>query len=328
MATLFIDYQQMIMQAYERKKVNNTLPHGLMHLTPAKLKEECLKRCAKDVNKRDEKIIRDFCVDLNDARNCYAIIQRCETDKFRPLVNYLKEKSGSTDEKNIELLAWLIDFHGRPWEMGKEISGDEGIKEDRLSDDTRPAKGDPVTIPDFPADSSETGVDKPAGNPVIPEIPIIPVRFVGTIGKESGGVSPAETGRQGKAGGKSTKTLAAAVILSLVLGTGGMWWWKDRNQPPRSGYCMYWQEDHYEPIACNQKISNARIIALDTMRLKNLKKITRPDTITYLAIGKVWYSKIAGKFEFYTSGGEHPVVFNRELRPITGYIIDKYIRPK
>lgn len=327
MATLFPDYQQMIMQAYERKKVNNTLPHGLMHLTPAKLKDECLKRCTKDVNKRDEKIIRDFCGDLNDARNCYAIIQRCETDKFRPLVNYLKEKSGSTDEKNIELLAWLIDFSGRPWELGKTVSGDEDIKEDPALNDPSPATGDPVTVPDSSANSSATGVDTPAGNPVIPEIPIIPVRFVGSIEKESGGVSPAETGKQEKVKGKSAKTLVAAVMLSLVLGTGGMWWWKDRNQTPRSGYCMYWREDHYEPIACNQKISNARIIALDTMRLKNLRKITRPDTITYQAIGKVWYSKIAGKFEFYTSGGEHPVVFGRELRPITVYIIDKYIRP-
>src|SRR6187402_622208 len=129
MATLFPDYQQLVMQAYEQKKLSNTLPHGLMHLSPAKLKDECLKKCTKDVNRRDEKVIRDFCGDLNESKNYHVIIQRCDTDKFRPLVNYLKGKSESTDEKNIELLAWLIDFSGRPWELGKEYTDNNTISE-------------------------------------------------------------------------------------------------------------------------------------------------------------------------------------------------------
>jgi len=326
MATLFIDYQQMIMQVYERKKENNKLPHGLLHLTPANLKEECLKKCTKEVSKRDEKIIRDFCVDLKEAKNCYDIIQRCDTDKFRPLVNYLNRKSGKTDEKNIELLAWLIDFPGRPWEMRKEISVDEEKKEEPVSDGTGQTAEEPVRILDSPVNPPATGIDEPAGGPGIPEIPIIPARLFGPIGKESEGIKSGGIVKPEKLKGKSAKTMAAAVMLSLVLGTGGMWWWKEKSQTLRSGYCMYWKEDHYEPVACSQKVSNARVIALDTMRLKNLRKITRPDTISYLAIGKVWYLKIDGKLEFYTSGGEHPVIFGRELRPITIYIIDKYIR--
>jgi hypothetical protein len=115
-------------------------------------------------------------------------------------------------------------------------------------------------------------------------------------------------------------------MLSLALGTGVTWWWKDKNRMPDfSGGCMYWSEDHYKPIACNQKIPNAMIIALDTAKLKTFKKITMPDTITYLDIGKVWYSKIDGKIEYYTSGGEHPIVFDHRLKPVTKYIIDKYI---
>ncbi|HEY9260965.1 hypothetical protein, partial [Chitinophaga sp.] len=246
---------------------------------------------------------------------------------FRPLVNYLKGKSESTDEKNIELLAWLIDFPGRPWEMGKEISDYGDITEVPVLEDIDQVTGDPVKEPDSPTTQSATGRDNREGIPVIPEIPTTTVSVGGLIGTESGGVNPTETGKQEKVRGKSTKTLAAAVMLSLVLGTGGMWWWKDKNQTPRSGYCMYWLEDHYEPIDCNQKISNARVIALDTMRLKNLRKITRPDTITSLAIGKVWYSKINGRMEYFTSGGEHPVIFSRQLKPITIYIIDKYILP-
>lgn len=321
MATHFPDYQQLVMRAYERKKVSNTLPHGLMHLTPANLKDECVMRCTKDVNRRDEKVIRDFCGDLNESRSCHVIIQRCDTDKFRPLVNYLRGRSESTDKKNIELLAWLIDFAGRPWELGKTVSGDDD--EGSTLNDASQATGDQVMAPDSPASPPAAGSDESTGNPVIPEIPAMLALMGGSKEKEGAGVKTAETSNQKKLRGRSTKTLAAAVILSLALGTGGMWWWKDKPAP--SGSCMYWIEDHYEPVACNQKIPNARVIALDTMKLKNFRKITRPDTITYQAIGKVWYSKINDKIEYYTSGGEHPVVFSRQLKPITVYIIDKYI---
>lgn len=316
MATSYPDYQQLVMRAYERKKANNTLPHGLMYLTPAKLKEECVKKCTTDVNRRDEKIIRDFCGDLNKGRSCHAIMQRCDTDKFRPLVNYLKEKTENTDEKNIELLAWLIDFAGRPWEIGKTVTGDD-------EESGAPALNEVNPVTDSPAILPATRSDESTGNPVIPEIPGMLTLMGSSKGKESGAVKTAETVNQKKLSGRSAKTLAAAVMLSLALGTGGMWWWKDKTGP--GGNCMYWHEDHYEPVACNQKIPNARVIALDTMKLKNFRKITRPDTITYQALGKVWYSKINGKFEYYTYGGEHPVVFDHQLKPITIYIIDKYI---
>jgi hypothetical protein len=311
MATLFIDYEKLVRQAYEQKKVSNTLPHGLMHLTPAKLKEECVMRCKKDLNNRDEKVIRDFCGDLNESKTCLAIIQRCDTDKFKPLVNFLKGKSESTGSKNIELLAWLIDFPGRPWELRKEYSYD-------MNESQQLGNMSPVA----------TESDKPAGDLTIPENPIIPLWSDGSNRKGSTDAESAGIGNQRNLKGKPAKTLRVAVMLSLALGAGGIWWWKDKNrQPDPSGGCMYWIEDHYEPIPCNQKMPNAMIIALDTMKLKNFKRITMPDTITYRAIGRVWYSKIDGKIEYYTSGGEHPVVFDHRLKPITKYMIDKYILP-
>ncbi|QJB35504.1 hypothetical protein HF324_31065 [Chitinophaga oryzae] len=305
MATLYVDYQQLVMQAYEQKKGNNMLPHGLMHLTPANLKDECVKKCTMDVNRRDEKIIRDFCGDLNESKSCQVILQRCETDKFRPLVNYLKGKSENTDAKNIELLAWLLDFPDRPWVMGKVISG----------------------------------MDQPAETPIIPEIPTIPEIPDSQNSPESSSIpvrmntfkegentgKPTAIAPAGKITRKSTKSLVAAIMLSLVAGTGGMWWWM---QPPATGDCMYWHEDRYEPVACNQRIPNAVIVPRDTLRLKYFRKITRPDTITYRAIGKVWYSKIKGEIEFFTLPGEHPVVFGYQLRPLTIYMIKTRILQK
>ncbi|NLU96080.1 hypothetical protein [Chitinophaga sp. Ak27] len=322
MATVFIDYQRLVMQAYEQQRENNTLPHGLMYLTPAKLKEECVKKCTTDVSRKDEKVIRDFCGDLSESKSCQAILQRCDTDKFRPLVNYLRGKSGRPDEKNIELLAWLIDFRGRPWEMGKTITGEEDIKEGLVLDDTGPATGIPAARFGLLATPPPTSSDGPAGNPAIPEIPMHLPSMNDTKGKENESVETAEPSKEKQTGRKSTKTLAAAVMISLVLGTGGMWWWKDKLG---SGGCMYWHEDHYEPVACDQKIPYTTVIALDAEKQQHFRKITRPDTITYQAVGKVWYAKIKGKMEYYTWAGEHPEVSGYQLKPITPYIIDNHI---
>lgn len=326
MATLFIDYQQLVMQAYERKKLNNGLPHGLVEPAPGKLKEECTKRCTQGLSKRDERVIRDFCGDLNESKSCNVLLERCDTDKFRPLVNYLKGKSENTDRKNIELLAWLIDFSGRPWEMGKEYSGDDDTNRNEGITKVNPATEGAETTPGSQVKVVEIVVAKgdyqSVKAPEIPEIPIMLTGLDGVIDNGSVDVKSDET----KLKGRFTKRLAAAVMLSLALGIGGMWWWMDNNQDwVLHGGCMYWHEDHYEPVKCDQKIPNAMVIALDVTKLKKFRKITRPDTITYGAIGKVWYSKIGGEIEYYTSGGAHPVVFNRKLRPITIYIIDKYI---
>ncbi|WP_217606900.1 hypothetical protein [Chitinophaga sp. GbtcB8] len=310
MATFFKDYEELVLQAYERKKVDNELPHGLKYLTPAKLKEECVVRCKKGVNRLDEMIIREFCGDLDESKKCPMIIQHCGTDKFRPLVNYLKKKSEKTDPKNIELLAWLIDFPHRPWELGKKYP--DGANENPPLSDTGPVAGEPETVVNTPANESDIQTG-------IPENPENPMRLLG----EDVDTKTEKAGKQVKKG-RSRKRLAATVVLSLVLATGGAWLLIHIYTRP--GGCMYWSEDHYKPIACDQKIPNVRIIALDMTKLKNFRKITTPDTITYQAIGKVWYSKIDNKIEFYTWYGEHPVIYGRWLKPITKYIIDIHIR--
>jgi len=316
MATLFPDYERLVRQTFEQKQANNKLPYGSPLLTPASFKDACIMRCTQGISRRDEKVVRAFCGDLDESKSCLSIIQRYDTDKFKPLVNYLNGKSKKTDRKNIELLAWLIDFPGRPWELGKSYSSEPNA--DPPLSDTNPVAGEPETVENTTGNPPANKPDTPGG---IPEIPGIPVRLYGSNERESVDSKTEETDNQIKKG-RSTKRLAATVMLSLALATGGAWLLKGITEPRFSGGCMYWSEDHYKPIACDQKIPNVMIIALDTVKLKNFRKITRPDTITYLAIGKVWYSKIDNKFEFFTSGGEHPVVYGRRLKPITKYIID------
>ena len=89
---------------------------------------------------------------------------------------------------------------------------------------------------------------------------------------------------------------------------------------------MYWTGVQYQKISCNEKKTNSLIIALDPVKLKNLKKITQIDTISRKSIGIVHYVKLSReKIEFYTSDGFHPIDLELRLKPMTPYIYEKYI---
>jgi hypothetical protein len=91
---------------------------------------------------------------------------------------------------------------------------------------------------------------------------------------------------------------------------------------------MYWANDHYEPISCNKRPNDTTIavIALDSVKQQHFKRITHADTLTASSIGKVWYVKVNGGLEYYTSAGEHPLYPEKRLLPLTIHILDKYPR--
>lgn len=93
----------------------------------------------------------------------------------------------------------------------------------------------------------------------------------------------------------------------------------------RKKECMYWNEDHYEEVYCDEIIEGKEIIALNEAK-KLLRKITKPDTLTVEnALGKVWYSKYKNRVDFFTMDGTNPEN-DKELHKVTEYIIDKYVQ--
>ena len=113
----FNDYKFDILQAYSRLREQGALPYNLLNPTSKSLKDECLvifkgRHSSKDL------IILDLFFNLQNHGNDYfRTIQRCSVDIFKPLTNFLKNKTSDTNRKNIELLAWLIDFEPRPYNM-------------------------------------------------------------------------------------------------------------------------------------------------------------------------------------------------------------------
>lgn len=88
--------------------------------------------------------------------------------------------------------------------------------------------------------------------------------------------------------------------------------------------CMYWDGRAYKAAFCAENNPQYDMIAIDPFKLKYLKKITRPDTLTKEnAIGKVWYDKSNNNVEFFTSYGKHPEN-GKALKDVTVRILKNY----
>ena len=251
---MFADYQNQVILAYQMKFDANALSPHLMRPTPAKLKDECLAICQERYMKKDEQFLRSFFEPREDKAGYMLAIKSSDTDKFKPLCNFLKNNTISTSDKNIELLAWLIGFEPRPYQIDRKY---------------------------------ETSTSATIKN-------IIPNKI---------------------------NRLWYSLLLVIPVFLGSYWFLDSRN----SG-CMIWSEDHYQAVSCEQKSGEMSVIAVDTARLNHFEKITKPDTITGRSLGKVWYLKIDGEIEYYTAGGPHPIHTERQLHPLTLYMLNKYIR--
>lgn len=94
--------------------------------------------------------------------------------------------------------------------------------------------------------------------------------------------------------------------------------------------CMQWQENHYELLDCQSKVSSlyttSPIIPIDEDIIE-LNKLKVCDTTTFFKGGKaiIWYCKVDGEPEYFDDSGFHPIT-GKTLKPVTDYIIKKYVK--
>jgi len=112
---MFNHYKTLVLQIYREKISAGTLSPNLVNPTPAKVKAECIQVCEERFLKSDEGVLRVI-FRQQDGPVAYRLaIKQRDTDTFKPLCNFLKGGTNNPDEKNVELLAWLIDFEPRPY---------------------------------------------------------------------------------------------------------------------------------------------------------------------------------------------------------------------
>jgi len=107
------EYKIVVLRAYKEKKEAGELSINLTHPTCANVRNEVLARFRAGCSKSDLRMLQDFLERTNDDGLYDKAIKRCDPEKFKPLINFLRRET-NTHEKNVELLAWLIDFHCRP----------------------------------------------------------------------------------------------------------------------------------------------------------------------------------------------------------------------
>lgn len=279
---MFSRYSALVLEDYRKKKDIKELSLNLLKPSPAKLRSECLFKLSTGLSAGDSEILRLFFGPKDDVAELERTIRNSDSDRFKPLSNFLNGKTSTTDEKNIELLAWLIDFQPRPY---------QSYLKSRSTEDKQLAvvetKHETLDV----AENSDLNIIESTSRGFL--------RTAATLFRQK----------------RTVVNMFAALIAVIIIYL--LW---------PSKQCMYWAGDHYEPVSCNEKIPNTLAIALDQDKVDEFKKITKPDTITYNSLGYVWYSKIDKKIEYFTSGGAHPVHDDRYLRPVTKYIIDKYVK--
>ncbi|MBV7532846.1 hypothetical protein [Chitinophaga sp. sic0106] len=310
---MFIDYQTQVYADYENKKANNALSHRLVHPTPAKIREECIAVCHERYRTKDEEILRTFFGKKDSVPEYIQAIRKHDPDKFKPLVNYLRKQISNTDVKNIELLAWLTDFESRPYQIGRRYQTnlqETNKVEEILSEEVAQKE----VIPKKEPKSISTTNDEPQKEEKVSNLlwnKWMMLRPAGYLSKQS-----------------AFRKKGLAGLMFFILSITGYWSYQRYYGRLLAGKesCMYWAGDHYIQVSCNQTFHDTLVIGLDSFKLKNFKKITQPDTITLNAVGNVWYSKKDNNIEFFTAPGYHPIQ-QRRLKPISEYIIIKYIHP-
>lgn len=312
---MFDDYKEKVILTYEEKKKANAISLNLIHPTPGKLKDECLIIYEERPLKKDENLFRSFFESKEDITNFTGSIKTHDIDKFRPLVYFLKRKTTVPDNKNVELLAWLIDFEPRPYDRAFDYKGMY-----------IPEGGDSPVTPEVPEPPVPLPIDEPI-DPIPPtkkDLPIPPeikgIKRIKQIIIQKI-LAFIEKYKWLKHAVPKSKNEKAAISLIMIFTIASITYVLIIDNKK----CMYWTGEHYEAISCEQTVDDVAIIAKDTVKLNHLKKIMHPDTLTLNSLGKVWYVRTYEGLEFYTSDGFHPIYSERRLKPITTHIVDKYI---
>ncbi len=91
--------------------------------------------------------------------------------------------------------------------------------------------------------------------------------------------------------------------------------------------CMQWQTNHYEAISCEiAGVGNFSDIEPFDIGKSALKQINISEKTTFFRNGipLVYYSKQNKQCEYFNGPGLHPIT-GKQLRPITTYMINKYV---
>lgn len=286
------EYKKAVKERYDEVKESDI--SGLLeNPSPANLRELCIIKAEIISNKEDKLIFTRF-FDIKDDESIIKQIEKCDTDKLKPAGNFLKNKTKDTKQIIVELIAILIDFKPRPYlKFSKIVEDVIEKKEEKIEEDN--ALKEPSSIPIVLAINDKTKTNTTDTNTILKSYSI-----------------------------KQKIAFGFGIILLMsFVGYG----FKNICFPKKE--CIQWSDNHYEQVECEgNKLGfahNNPIFDFDE-NLLHFKKLDVCDTTKFFIEGQptVWYIKQNNRCEFFNAPGLHPIS-GKTLKPITEYIINKYI---
>lgn len=287
------EYKKAVKARYDEIKESDI--SGLLgNPSPANLRELCILK-AEGMTNREDKLIFTRFFDFKNEESIIKQIEKCDTDKLKPAGYFLKNKTKDTKQIIVELIAILIDFKPRPYlTFSKIVENVIEKKEENIEDDN--VQKELSSIPIVLAINDKTKANTTDNSTIIKSYSI----------------------KQKIAFG------FGILLLTSFVGYG----FKNICFPKKD--CIQWSDTHYEQVECEgNKLGFAHsnpIFDFDENLLR-FKKLDVCDTTKFFIEGQptVWYIKQNNKCEFFNAPGLHPIS-GKTLKPITEYIINKYIR--
>ncbi|CAM6054712.1 unnamed protein product [Sphagnum tenellum] len=115
-------YREKVLADYKKKKAESLLSINLSHPTAASIRNECIAVFETRYKKKDESVVKYLVGEKSSPAEYLIALKILEADDVKSLSNYLQGRTGDTGNKNIELLAWLIDYEPRPHPYNFEVS--------------------------------------------------------------------------------------------------------------------------------------------------------------------------------------------------------------
>jgi hypothetical protein len=123
----FEEYKNAIKAQYETKKTDGFYGSGdISNLTPAQLRDLCLRISENGLSKTDESTFRLF-FRAKDHEKLGRAIDNFGTGKLKSVISFLKGVKNSENPTRIELASIIVDFNPRPFNRYKQNGGVENI---------------------------------------------------------------------------------------------------------------------------------------------------------------------------------------------------------
>lgn len=319
----FEDYKKAIKAKYE-KEIEGEYSNNLSSPTPANLKKLCIKRFKSNNSKDDLTTFESF-FDFPFDKDKKNLFGDDEMNKLEAVKRFFLGRTENPAEDTIQLAAILVDLQPRPFrEFRKQIDPDdqEIINDLRDTEFFKPQKSSDDLIDEvetansMDSDSTFT-VDGPElfqNQEPVPTKTSLPISTFVTIDEKPMSKDDKPISMKWGYLGITAVIIGLGLIIYLAL--------------PKKD-CIQWSGDHYDEVSCDLKIEGTGTFNSPEPydeRIINLRRIKVCDTTIFFKNEKavVWYAKVGDSVEFFNTHGMHPEN-GRALRPITQYIINKYV---